>query len=344
MNQTAQIPVISVAPGSSARGYFAVFALLLLSVGALLCVRVRSRPVEVVEPEHSVVEAPAMAVDWSAGIRSVRDQLRRIDSEANEREAEISTEFAAQWKAARALGVQSILASKTKSVEALLSREELTGVVIDFVMDKVRGGERAFNRIDGRSKPFFTALKEVAGEGEAEVQKAHERLRELDNRFAQNIGAVVQDAEANVPPQTFAALSKLREDVLRDCVINVAGTGVAVVAEAAFIATTAESVKVVSAWLGRILAPQILKAAGGISTLEIPIIDLISFVLLGWTAYDVYSLPEKIKSGLDTQFSNAMDAQLRELDGAIDTAVASLNKQHRAARQKALEQADAALE
>ncbi len=342
MNQTARIPVVSVAPQSSSRGYWAVFAVLLLSVGAMLCVRYRSWPVDV-EPERTVAGAPAQAVDWSAGIRSVRDQLGRIDSEVNEREAEVWAEFAGQWKAARARGVDRIQSSKMESVKALLSAEELTGLVVDFALDKVRGGERAFNRIEARSKPFFMALKEVAGAGEAEVQKAHEKLRELDNRFAQKIGAVVQDSEAKVPPQTFAALYNLREEVVRECVVNLGGTGVAVVAEAAFIATTAESVKVVSAWLGRILAPQILKAAGGISTIEIPVFDLVSLGLLIWTGYDVYSLPEKIRSELDAQFSNATDAQLKELDGAIDAAVESLKKQHRAARQKGLEQAEAAL-
>ena len=343
MNHAVTIPVVSDAPRSSARGYFAVFALLLLSFGALLSVRYRGRSVEVVEPEHPVVEAPAMAVDWSAGIRGVRDQIEQLDKEANEREAEIWAEFAAQWKAARERGVQSILASKTQSVEALLSREELTGLVADFAMDKIRGGERSFNRIDAQSKPFFRALKDIGREGESEVQRAHERLRELDNRFAQKMGAVVEDSEANVPPQTFAALCKLREEVLRDCVANVAGTGVAVVAEAAFIATTAESVKVVSAWLGRMLAPQILKAAGGVSTMEIPVLDVISLVLLAWTVHDVCVLPEKIRSELDAQFSSAMDAQLKELDGTINAAVESLKQQHHAARQKAREQADATL-
>jgi hypothetical protein len=343
MNQSASFPVESAAPKSSSSGYLAVFGLMLLSVVASLFVRSHNRPVEVDEPEQLVPGAPAPAVDWSSGIRKVQARLAQISSEADEKEAEILAGFAARWKAGRERGVQSILASKTQSVEALLSSEELTGLVADFALDKVRGGERAVKRVERCSQPFFAALKEMGGAGDAELRMVQEQLRELDNQFAQKIGVVVQDSEATVPPQTFAALCNLEKEALRGCVKHTASAGVAVVVEVAFAAATAESVKVVAAWLGRLLAPQIFKAAAGVSTIEIPVVDLISLGLLGWTIHDVWTLSKKIGRDLDVQFSSAMDAQLKQLDWAIDAAVENLKQQHCSARQKALEQASAAL-
>ena len=343
MNQSASFPVESAAPRSSSCGYWAVFVLMLLAVGASLFVRSRNRPDEVDEPGRPVAGAPAPAVDWSAGIRRVEARLAQINREADEREAEIWAGFAARWETARKKGAGEMLSGREKSVKALLKTEELSGLVVDFALDKVRGGERAVKRVERCSQPFFAALKETGGAGEAEVQMVQEQLRELDNQFAQKIGVVVQDSEASVPPQTFAALRNLEEEVLRGCVTRTAGTGVAVVVEVAFAAATAESVKVVSAWLGRLLAPQILKAAAGISTIEIPVVDLISLGLLGWTIHDVCTLSEKIGRDLDAQFTSTMEAQLKQLDGAINAAVENLKKQHRSARQKALEQARAAL-
>lgn len=314
--------------------YVFMYLTFLMLIALALCIRKLDGPA----PAPLVVPtATTTPVNWAAGKRKVLEQFEVLARDTDEREWEVWMQFAADWADTRERCVTRVVEAKMRSVNAQMAWKEVAGLLLDFAQDKFCSGDSALERIEGNARPFLEALMDVAAAGEAEVRKTNERMHEINNRFAMNIGTIIDDAEVSVPPRTFQALRGLGEDAARQCTMSVVANSGAVVLEAVAARATIESVKTVCAWLGRVLAPYIVRTSTALATAEVPFIDLISVGLLAWTAHDVFTLPEKIQTGLDAQFKQAMEVCLKEIESGMDASVEGLKRQYHGGRTQALE-------
>jgi len=275
-------------------------------------------------PEASTVPAPPV-VDWAASKEEIRSQLKNCLATASLEESAVWQQFVNDWTALCEQNEESLDAGVDDAVNTLCQPEQIGWLVADFAQDKIWGGEQARSRIEQCSRKFLDATERSSVLVRERLVRLQTDLEAVNNRYAADVGDVLDDAEFQLPAPDYRELAATYQTLTTKISFEVIGSGVAVGFEAIMIKGTVESLVKL---LAKVLGPQIAKAAAGLGFAvadgPLPIGDIVTIGLAAWTVWDVATLPSEIRGDVRESFESARNAQLRQLGGQALSAVKQL--------------------
>lgn len=335
MNNQNSIPTATASSASSLRSKLRrnlILAAVFLALLAPVTVKFLSD-----KPQARAHTPTAPRVDWSAKVEKIRTDLSRVNDEAVGAESKVWESFGKRLKEIQKQDRKDTQSSVKSAVNSLVQVDQIGWLIADFAQDKVLGGDRAGSRVKACSNSFIQTLKDSALRSTELLDSLKQELTAVNNRYAMQVGEIIETQGSQLPPANFEQLAALHRNVAMEVTAEVGGAAIAVVLEAAAIGATRESMTKLLGLMGKKLAPQISKATIGVGAAvgdgPLPVGDILAVGLAVWTVWDVVSLPNRIRSDVRKEFSQAAERHLELLDDQVTSAIRELSAQPRQARE-----------